>query len=171
MLSARLSWREGLSFAVETESGHRLTLDAAAQAGGADAGPRPMELLLSALGGCTGMDVISILRKMRQPVEAMEVRVEGDRADEHPKVFTALRVYYILKGEGLEPAKVEKAIRLSVERYCGVGNMLRKAAVIEYAYEVNGERFRLGDAVAAEPGGGEAVTAPAPGEAAGARDR
>ncbi len=146
MLSGTVVWRGDMSFAGETASGHLLVLDAAPEAGGANAGPRPMELLLLALGGCTAMDVIAILRKMRQPVESFEVNVEGDRAPDHPKVFTALRLYYRLRGEGLEPAKVEKAIRLSADRYCSVGNMLDKAARIEYAFEVNGERFRLGDA-------------------------
>ncbi len=135
MLTATVTWEGKRALRGETASGHAVLMDAAPAAGGEDRGPRPMEMAL----------LVSILEKMRQPVTAMEVSLEGERAGEHPKVFTAIRVVFRLRGEGLDPAKVERAVRLSAERYCSVGNMLNKTASMEYAYEVNGVRFRLGD--------------------------
>lgn len=154
MLTATVTWEGKMAFRGEAASGHAVLMDAAPAAGGEDRGPRPMELALLALGGCTSMDVVSILNKMRQPVAGMEVALEGERAGEHPKVFTAVRIVFRLRGEGLDPAKVERAVRLSAERYCSVGNMLNKTASMEYAYEVNGARFRLGDNPGEGAGGG-----------------
>lgn len=151
-MRASVRWEGKMAFRGAAGSGHEVLVDAAPAVGGEDRGPRPMELVLLALGGCTAMDVISILNRMRQPVAGMEVALEADRANEHPKVFTAIRVVFRLDGEGLELAKAERAIRLSAERYCSVGNMLKQAAPIEIAYEVNGARFRLGD----NPGTGDA---------------
>lgn len=154
MVEGKLSWEGGLAFTAATPEGHEVRLDASVTAGGGATGPRPMELCLLALGGCTSMDVVSILQKMRQPVAAMEVALEGDRAAEHPRIMTDIRILFRLTGEGLEAAKVEKAIRLSAERYCGVGNMLNKAARLRYAYEINGTRYELGDAPGPGPEAG-----------------
>ncbi|MGC8958869.1 MAG: OsmC family protein [Chloroflexia bacterium] len=128
MVEARLIWQEGLQFEARTPSGHAFRLDSAHQ--GMGAGPSPMELVLVALGGCTGMDVISILQKQRQPVTGLEVVVQAERADEHPKVYTGYEVTYIVHGKGIDPKAVERAVNLSAEKYCSVGLMLEKAAPI-----------------------------------------
>lgn len=97
-----------------------------------------MEALLVALGGCTGMDVVSILQKMREPLEGLEVEIAGHRAEEHPRVYTDIEIRYSVRGEGLDPEKVRRAVELSAQRYCSVGNMLGKAARLSYRVEVNG---------------------------------
>ncbi len=142
-MKVSLQWQGEMAFLAETASGHRVAVDAAPEVGGADRGPRPMELVLVALGGCTGLDVVSVLRKMRQPLAELILEIEGRRAPEHPKVYTEIAVRYRLKGEGLDPEKVARAVRLSAERYCSVGNMLNRVARLRYEYEVNGQRFAL----------------------------
>lgn len=117
---------EHLRFTGRTGSGHRIVLDEAA----GDAGPRPAELVPLALAGCTAMDVISILRKKRQNVTGFEMRVHGDRATDHPKVFTAFTIEYVVRGVDIDPAAVTRAVELSVENYCSVHAMLHKAAEI-----------------------------------------
>lgn len=131
-----------MDFQGETPSGHMVLLDAAPESGGSNQGSRPMELLLLALGGCTGMDVVSILRKMKQEFVEFSITAEGERAPEHPKVYTEITLVYSLKGPALDPAKVARAISLSEEKYCSVSAML-SGAKINLAYEVNGERFTL----------------------------
>ena len=108
-------------------NGHKIVIDAAEAVGGENLGPRPKPLMLVALAGCTGMDVVSILKKMRVEVEAFNVVVEGDLTEEHPKQFSQMRVIYEFKGNDLPMDKLEKAINLSEERYCGVSAMYRKA--------------------------------------------
>lgn len=108
-------------------NGHKIILDSAEAVGGENRGPRPKPLLLAALAGCTGMDVISILKKMRVEIEAFNVFVEGDLTEEHPKQFSQMRVIYEFKGTDLPMDKLEKAINLSEERYCGVSAMYKKA--------------------------------------------
>ncbi len=130
MTRARLVWQEGLRFEAEVPGGHRLVLDSPK---GTNAGPSPMALVLVALAGCTAMDVISILQKMRQPVTGLEVVVEAERAPEHPKVYTGYQVTYIVRGAGVERSAVERAVSLSEEKYCSVGAMLGQAAPIESA--------------------------------------
>jgi putative redox protein len=115
-----------MRFDAETEGGLRVVMDAAA--GEAPAGPSPMQTVLAALAGCTGMDVASILAKMRAPLERMTVDVEAERAAEHPRVFTKIRLRYELAGVTRDQA--EKAVSLSLERYCPVTAMLRKSAEI-----------------------------------------
>jgi len=129
----------GMAFRATTDSGHELMLDAAPEHGGADRGPRPMELLLVGLAGCTAMDVIGILRKMRQDVTGYTVRVEAQRAEEHPKVLTAITVEHVLRGRRLSAEAVRKAVELSVSRYCAVGAMLQQAAPIEERYRIEDE--------------------------------
>ncbi len=128
-----------MAFAGETGEGHRVLLDAAPGVGGSGAAPRPTELVLIGLGGCTGMDVVSILRKMQQPLATFTLSIEAERAGEHPKVFTSVRLLYRLTGQGLDPVKVRRAIDLSLEKYCTVANMLNKTAVFSYRVELNGE--------------------------------
>jgi putative redox protein len=130
----------GLSLAGKADSNHWVSMDGPAEAGGADAGTRPLELLLIGLGGCTSMDVLSILAKKRIKLDDFEVTLEADRAAEHPKVFTALRMTYHFYGDDLRRQDLEEAIRLSEEKYCSVSAMLRKAAPIEIQLEVHPPR-------------------------------
>lgn len=135
-LEAALELAEGMSFRATSGSGHTLTLDAAPEVGGMNRGPRPMELLLLGLGGCTGMDVISILRKMRQEVTGYQVRVSGERAESHPQIFTRITVEHVVRGRGVKPASVQRAIELSATRYCSASAMLERAARIEQTYRI-----------------------------------
>jgi putative redox protein len=121
---------DGMAFEAISGSGHRFTLDATPPAGGEGRGPLPLELLLLGLGGCTAMDVIVILRKMRQEVTDYRVLVGGERAEGHPRVFTSLTVEHIVTGRWLDVALVRRAVELSTTRYCSAGAMLRRAAPI-----------------------------------------
>ena len=122
------TWKDGMVFDAEGEGGH-VVLDAAPEHGGTTGGLRPKQLLLVALAGCTGMDVVAILRKMREPLQHFAVRVEGDLNDGQPAVYERLRIVYeFSRADGLAPAKVERAVALSQEKYCGVSAMLRKAS-------------------------------------------
>lgn len=113
-------------------NGHKLVMDANSEVGGKDLGPRPKPLLLAALVGCTGMDVSSILKKMQVDYNKMEVSVEADNTEEHPKVYENIKLIYKFQGKDLPKDKIEKAIELSQERYCGVSAMLGKATTIDY---------------------------------------
>ncbi|HEX6555966.1 MAG TPA: OsmC family protein [Ktedonobacteraceae bacterium] len=126
----------GMRFEVEAGSGHHVTLDAAEHGGGHNEGFRPMELLLAGLAGCTGMDVISILRKKRQEVTGYEVHVTGVRAEVHPMVFVEITVEHIVTGHRIQPEAVARAIKLSEERYCGAGAMLGKVAHLTHTYRI-----------------------------------
>ncbi|MGE5509332.1 MAG: OsmC family protein [Chitinophagales bacterium] len=137
----RVEWKQRMAFTGHSSEGHEVGMDASAASGGDGQAPRPTELVLMGLGGCTGMDVVSILAKMQQPLRSLEIAVEADRADEHPKVFTAIRLLYRVAGEGLELEKVRRAIDLSLDKYCTVGNVLNKTAAITYEIELNGERM------------------------------
>ena len=135
MKNARIKWVEGMQFVGRAPSGHSIVLDAHDKAGGTDTSVRPAELLLVGLGGCTAMDVISILRKMRVPFEDLEVEVNAEQAEEHPKVLTKIELVYRVTGDVPED-KLEKAISLSQERYCSVSAMLGKTAQITHRYEI-----------------------------------
>ena len=126
----------GMEFAAEAGSGHQLVLDAAEHAGGQDRGFRPMELLLVGLAGCTAMDVISILRKKRQHVTSYETRVTGERAEDHPTVYTNVTVEHIITGHGVNPAAVARAIELSETKYCGAGATISKTAQLKHTFRV-----------------------------------
>ncbi|MEN8228733.1 MAG: OsmC family protein [Bacteroidota bacterium] len=112
-------WIDNMSFETEI-NGHKIIIDAEPDVGGSDLGPRPKPFMLAALGGCTAMDVISILKKMRVEVKNLNVKVEGDLVEEHPRRFTRMHVTYEIEGDDLPMAKVKKAVTLSEERYCGV---------------------------------------------------
>lgn len=126
-------WLSNLVFESEA-NGHKFIIDAESEVGGNSKGPRPKLLMLSALGGCTAMDVISILKKMRVEVESFNVRVEGDLTEEHPKHFTKMHVVYEFKGKDLPMDKLKKAVELSEEKYCGVSAVYKK--VIEMSSEI-----------------------------------
>jgi putative redox protein len=129
----KVNWLEKMAFEAEV-NGHKIVLDAAEQVGGENRGPRPKPFMLTALAGCTGMDVVSILKKMRVELEGFNVIVEGDLTEEHPKQFYKMNVIYEFKGKDLPMEKLEKAISLSEERYCGVSAMYKK--VIELSSEI-----------------------------------
>jgi len=126
----------GMKFVGRGESGHEVWMDASAKAGGADKAARPIEVLLSALGGCTGMDVISILRKMRTEPDALRIEIVGERAKGHPTHFTRIHLTYVVSGD-VTKEKIEKAIELSLTKYCSVANTL--AGVAEITSEVRFE--------------------------------
>jgi len=127
------TWREGMTFDATTTTGHHIVMDGGHEAD--DQGPSPIELLLTALSGCTGTTVLGILQKKREPVEGLEVRVEGTRAEHHPKVYVEIEVLYRVYG-AVSPESVERAIQLSEEKYCGVSTMLAETAVIRHRYEI-----------------------------------
>jgi putative redox protein len=134
--TATLTLVDGMAFRGETGDGQTLTLDSTLAGGGQGRGPTPMDLLLLGLGGCTGMDVISILRKMRQQVSDYQIRVTGERAETHPMVYTSLTVEHVVTGTDLDPASVRRAIELSETHYCSVAAMLRQAAPIALRYRL-----------------------------------
>jgi putative redox protein len=136
IMTAQSKLVTGMRFEVEAGSGHRVTVDAAEHGGGHNEGFRPMELLLAGLAGCTGMDVISILRKQRQQVTDYEVRVTGVRAEEHPMVFVEITVEHIVTGHHIQAEAVARAIQLSEGRYCGAGAMLGKVAHLTHTYRL-----------------------------------
>jgi putative redox protein len=127
---------DGMHFLAEAGSGHTVEMDAALDGGGQDQGFRPMELLLVGLSGCTGMDVISILRKKREQVTGYEVQVHAERAEDHPMVFTDITVEHIVTGYHLSPDAVARAIELSESRYCGAGAMLGRTARLKHTYRL-----------------------------------
>jgi putative redox protein len=124
-------WADGMAFDIDVGS-HRVTVDAAGEFGGGDRGPRPKPLILAALAGCTGMDVVSLLRKMRAEFDSLSIEVEADTADDHPRIYPVIRVRYIFRGARLERDKLEKAVELSQNKYCGVSAMLKLAADLTY---------------------------------------
>jgi len=129
--SIALNWNEAMSFETQV-NGHKIILDADESVGGKNSGPRPKPLLLVSLAGCTAMDVISMLGKMRVQPEGFRVVVDGELTSEHPKVYSSLHIQYIFKGNDLPLEKIEKAISMSREKYCGVSAMLGKAAEITH---------------------------------------
>lgn len=135
MSTVTASWAGDLRFTHSSDSGHSLATAAPADGGDGEPTPSPMELVLHALAGCTGIDVIAILRKMKEPVTGLEVRVEAERADKHPRIFTHLSLTYIIHGEVAEK-KVARAIKLSEETYCSVSAMLNDKVKISSNYQI-----------------------------------
>jgi putative redox protein len=131
-LKARVKWIDEVSFVAETDSGHALVVDGAPSAGGRNLGPRPMELVLAGTAACTAFDVVWILKKARQPVEGCVVEADAERAAEDPKVFTRIHLTYRVRGKGLKRAQVERAVKLSKEKYCSATPMLAKTAAISF---------------------------------------
>ncbi len=135
-MKASVTWDHGLSFEGTADSGFTINLGSSVDVGGDDDGFRPLELMLTSLAGCTAMDVISILRKKRQPVTGFKVQAEAQRAESHPKVFTHIHVHYIVEGDGVAPEAVERAMELSETRYCPAHAMLSQVAEVETSYEI-----------------------------------
>jgi putative redox protein len=134
--SATVQLTEGMAFRATADSGQSVLLDSSADGGGTGQGPTPMELLLMALGGCTAMDVISILRKMRQDVTDYRVEVRGERAETHPKVYTSLEVVHVVTGHGVSREQAQRAIDLSAGTYCSVSAMLGASATVTHRLEL-----------------------------------
>lgn len=135
-MSVQAVLKAGMCFDVMTGSGHHMLLDAAEHNGGQDRGPRPMEMLLVALASCAGMDILSILRKKRQDIKAYEVRVHGDRTEEHPRIFVEITVEHIFTGHALQSEAVKRAIDLTEARYCGASAMLGKTAKLMHTFRI-----------------------------------
>jgi putative redox protein len=129
-------WKENMAFEADVE-GFKIMLDADPSVGGQNLGPKPKALTLVSLAGCTAMDVISILKKMRITPDYFNVEVEGELTEEHPKYYHAIHVTYIFKGEDLPMEKLEKAVNLSQDRYCGVSALLAKGAKITHEIVIN----------------------------------
>jgi len=136
MVEAKVILVKDMQFTGKATSGHSLVMDADDNAGGHNDGFRPMELLLVGFGGCSGMDVISILRKKRQSVSGLEITVQGEKAEHAPQVYKEVHIEYIVKGKGVEKEAVERAIALSLDKYCSVGATLAKAGTIKHSYKI-----------------------------------
>ena len=135
-MKCRIKWLDYMTFVGESDSGHSVVMDSAPEAGGRDLGVRPMEMLLLGLGGCTSFDVISILKKSRQQVSDCEARIEAERATDVPRIFTRIHIHFVVSGKDLDVSRVERAIKLSAEKYCSASRMLEKAAIITHDYEI-----------------------------------
>ena len=135
-MKAKITWLNGRAFVAESGSGHAVVIDGAPENGGRNIGVRPMEMMLMGLGGCTAFDVVMILEKSREKVTACEVVLEAERANEDPKVFTKVKLIYTLKGENLKPAAVERAIKLSEEKYCSASKMFEKTSILEHEWHI-----------------------------------
>jgi len=135
-MKARVKLVEAMTFVAEAGSGHAVVMDASPDVGGRNLGSRPMEMVLMGTGGCSAIDVVHILRKSRQDLVDCVVELEADRADEDPKVFTRIHFHYVVTGRGLNPLQVERAIKLSKDKYCSATIMLAKTAEITSDFEI-----------------------------------
>ena len=135
-MKARIKWVEDVTFLGEAGSGHAMVMDGPPESGGRNLGPRPMEMLLLGMGGCTAFDVIMILKKARQPVTDCVVEIDAERAEQAPRVFTRIHVHFVVTGQGLAEKQVERAVQLSAEKYCSASIMLGKAAEISHDFEI-----------------------------------
>ena len=135
-MKARVKLSEGMTFVAESGSGHAVVVDGAPDIGGRNLGARPMELVLMGTGACSAIDVVHILRRARQPLVDCWVELEAERAEEDPKVFTRIHLHYVVVGKGLAQTQVERAIKLSKEKYCSATIMLARSAEITFDYEV-----------------------------------
>lgn len=135
-MKAKVTWLNGRAFVGESGSGHSVVMDGAPEAGGRNIGFRPMEMMLLGLGGCTAFDVVMILEKSREKVTGCEVSLEAERAVEDPKVFTKVKLIYTFSGTNLKPAAVERAVKLSSEKYCSASKMFEKTATLEHEWKI-----------------------------------
>ena len=135
-MKARVKWIEGVAMLGEADSGHGVVMDGPPDYGGRNLGLRPMEMLLVGMGGCTEFDVLLILRKARQEVTGCVVELTAERAENDPKVFTRIHAHFILTGKGLSDKQVERAIRLSAEKFCSASIMLGATAQITHDFEI-----------------------------------
>ena len=138
-MQTKVKWAGGVTFVGETTEGHKIVMDGAPEGGGRNLGARPMETLLLGMGGCTAYDVVSILQKARQQVVECSLEMSATRAEDHPRVFTEIHIHFLLVGDKLSEKQVEKAIRLSAEKYCSASIMLGETANITHDYEIRQE--------------------------------
>jgi len=137
-MKAEIKWSHDVRFEALTETGHSIIMDGAPKHGGNNEGARPMELLLAGMGGCTGFDVVAILKKARANLRSLKIRLEAERAASTPAVFTRIHVHFILEGDGLRENLVKRAISLSAEKYCSASIMLGQTAEITHSFEIAG---------------------------------
>ena len=135
-MNISVNWIDGMLMVGKSHSGHSITMDGPPEIGGNNLGVRPMEMLLLGVAGCTMIDVVTTLKKMRQDLTNCETKLSAERAEEHPKVFTDIHIQFIVKGQDLDPKKVEKAITLSAEKYCSASIMLGKTASITHDFKI-----------------------------------
>jgi putative redox protein len=135
-MNLSVNWVDGMLMVGKSHSGHSITMDGPIEIGGENLGVRPMEMLLLGVAGCTMIDVVTTLKKMRQDLSHCETKISAERANEHPKVFTDIHIHFIVKGKDLDSKKVDKAITLSAEKYCSASIMLGKTAKITHDFEV-----------------------------------
>ena len=135
-MNISVNWVDGLLMVGKSDSGHTITMDGPPESGGENLGVRPMEMLLLGVAGCTMIDVVTTLKKMRQDLSHLETKINAERATDHPKVFTDIHIQFIVKGKDLDPKKVDKAITLSAEKYCSASIMLGETATITHDFEV-----------------------------------
>ena len=135
-MNISVNWVDGLLMVGKSDSGHTITMDGPPESGGENLGVRPMEMLLLGVAGCTMIDVVTTLKKMRQDLSHLETKINAVRATNHPKVFTDIHIQFILKGQNLDEKKVDKAITLSAEKYCSASIMLGETATITHDFEV-----------------------------------
>ena len=135
-MNASVKWVDGMHMVGESGSGHTVVMDGPAEFGGKDLGIRPMEMLLLGMAGCTTVDVVGTLEKMREKLSYCRAQISAVRSDEYPKVFTNIHVHFIIKGDQINPSKVEKAIKLSAEKYCSASIMLGETADITHDFEI-----------------------------------
>lgn len=135
-MKTRIKWKDGVSFIAESGSGHAVLMDGPPEVGGRNQGPRPMEMLLMGTGGCAAVDVVLILEKARQDISDCVVEIEAERASQEPKVFTRIHFHFILTGKNLSSRHIERAIKLSAEKYCSASIMLGKTAVLTHDFEI-----------------------------------
>ena len=136
MTKARITFTSGLQFVGESDSGHAIVMDGEEKFGGRDSGPRPMELLLMGIGGCSGMDVVSILKKKREQVAGLEINVEGKTAENFPHKYTEINMEFVVRGKNLSEEAVKRAIELSMDKYCSVKASLEGSAKITYSHKI-----------------------------------
>ena len=135
-MNISVKWIDGMLMVGKSDSGHASVMDGPPEIGGENLGVRPMEMLLLGMTGCTVIDVVSTLKKMREDVVDCQTQVSADRSEEYPKVFTNIHVHFLLRGKQLNPLKVDKAIKLSAEKYCSASIMIGKTAIITHDYEI-----------------------------------
>ncbi len=135
-MKARIKWIENVAFLGESESGHAFVMDGSPEAGGRNLGPRPMETVLIGTGACSAYDVVHILKKGREHVTDCVVELHAERTLTDPKVFVSIHFHFIVTGNGLNPGKVERAIKLSAEVYCSASAMLAKTAQVTHDFEI-----------------------------------
>ena len=135
-MNISVKWIDGMLMVGKSDSGHAIVMDGPPEIGGENLGIRPMEMLLLGMTGCTMIDVVSTLKKMREDIVDCQTQVSADRSEEYPKVFTNIHVHFVLRGKQLNPSKVDKAIKLSAEKYCSASIMIGKTAIITHDYEI-----------------------------------